>query len=421
MCRSIIEALLEEKAGCDMSLIGSEAFDIIIRHHMQECGFSDDMEKYLIHLKKSSDIFEDLVEKIIVPETWFFRGIKSFNFLGPYLKSFWLPGGSNKVFRILSMPCSTGEEPYSIAMTLMDVGLDPKNFHIDAMDVNKKFLQIAKRAVYTKNSFRGDELGFRDRYFKKTDKGYQLLAKVRDKVHFKHGNMINNYFNIDKLPYDIIFCRNLLIYLNSVSRKQIIRNLSDLLVQNGLLFVGPSETTAISSETFLQLPHEMAFVFKKIIQAHSGPEIQRPIKLEMPKKIEKKGEPQLLKQPFATAHFQKEAQKSTKREKSSVTKKSLLDIAKTLADKGHLDKSASICIHFLKKNNPDAKAYFLLGIISNASGKEDLAEEYFNKAVYLNPNHYEALIYLALFKEQHGDLSGASLLYQRAQRAKTLL
>ncbi|NEM46493.1 MAG: chemotaxis protein CheR, partial [Xanthomonas perforans] len=128
-----------------------------------------------------------LVEAVVVPETWFFRYPESFAALVNLARERSTHLAGARPLRILSLPCSTGEEPYSIAMALLDGGLPGDGFRIDAMDISEVNLQRAERALYGRNSFRGDDLSFRDRHFAVTPEGFELRSQVRRKVRLLAG------------------------------------------------------------------------------------------------------------------------------------------------------------------------------------------------------------------------------------------
>lgn len=238
-----IEALLRQNIGLDANTIGYSTIARAVNQRMAACGLSD-TNSYLIRLQTSTQELEELIENAIVPETWFFRDREPFVFLHRYAIADWWPKHPNGVLRVLSVPCSTGEEPYSIAIALLESGLTPKQFCIDAVDISKKSLIKARQGVYSKNSFRGENLalpnftgttaasknGFswRERYFEQTADGYQLCDLVKSKVNFIHGNLLERSFLIGKNSYDVIFCRNVLIYFDSSARERTVNILDRL-------------------------------------------------------------------------------------------------------------------------------------------------------------------------------------------------
>ena len=103
---------------------------------------------------------------MVVTETWFFREKQPFAALVRLVIEEWLPAHPTGRLRLLSVPCSSGEEPYSMAMALMDAGFPAARFEISAVDISARALAFAQRAIYGRNSFRGADLDFRTRHFR---------------------------------------------------------------------------------------------------------------------------------------------------------------------------------------------------------------------------------------------------------------
>ena len=146
-----------------------------------------------------------------------------------------------RALRILSLPCSTGEEPYSIAMALLDAGLKPHQFKVDGMDVSPLSVEKARRALYGKNSFRGQDIAFRDRHFSAEGEGYRLSDRVLEQVRLQVGNLLDPALLASEPPYDFVFCRNLLIYFDQPTQRQVFEVLKRLTHVDGVLFIGPAE------------------------------------------------------------------------------------------------------------------------------------------------------------------------------------
>ena len=143
--------------------------------------------------------------------------------------------------RILCVPCAAGEEPYSVVMTLLETGLAAHQFRIDAADVSGAALSRAEAATYSANAFRAEDCSFRDRWFHVQGAAARLDDTVRQHVHFFQANLLDESFAADSEPYDVVFCRNLLIYLTAEARSRVERVIDRLLAPDGLLVVGAAE------------------------------------------------------------------------------------------------------------------------------------------------------------------------------------
>ncbi|MGQ4647056.1 CheR family methyltransferase [Lyngbya aestuarii] len=438
MSQAAIEAFLRKKIGLEVLAIGSSTIAHILQQRLAVCGLPN-LEVYLRKLQTSTVELEALVEDIVVSETWFFRDREAYRYLKKYVQLEWQPSYPNSVLRILSLPCSTGEEPYSIAITLQEAGLNSKNFSIDAVDISQKSLDYARRALYTRNSFRGNNLSFRKHYFSQTADGYQLLESISRTVKFSHGNLLEPQLPLLQKPYNVIFCRNLLIYLEQSAREKVVRMLDNLLVDNGRLFVGSSEAIPISSAKFVAVKYPLAFVFQKIAEKPDKLEKIEPVCLQKKPKnkatktdkfpskfpdleITKSGRSgdslvnQKLQENLSSSY--RIPPNYPRLTKDSKPRETTLETARNLADQGQLKQAITLCENYLSHNRFNAEAHFLFGQLLQAKGNEREATEHFRKAVYLKPNHYEALIHLALLQETQGDFKGAAIIRQRLQRLR---
>jgi chemotaxis protein methyltransferase WspC len=198
----------------------------------------EDETEYLRYLHHSGAELKALVEQIAVftSETWFFRNIRAFQGLQRFVLEKWLPDNPTGILRALSLPCSTGEEPYSIAMALTDIGMPKQRLHIDAVDIGELNLVIARRGVYGDNSFRGDDLSYRDRYFTHESCLYAVSDYIKSTVNFEQGDLLDPGFLIGREPYDVVFCRNLMVYFDGPTQDQACHILNRLVNQKGKLY-----------------------------------------------------------------------------------------------------------------------------------------------------------------------------------------
>ncbi len=398
-----ISAGLKRFVGLDPAVIGGDAIRHAVRERMTALGVRD-MRVYAVLLRRSEGEMQQLIERIVVPETWFYRDEEPFRFLARFAISEWPRDGGGEVLRILSIPCSTGEEPYSIAMTLLSSGLTPAQFHIDAVDISNRALEAAKRGVYGKNSFRGGDLGFRNRYFERKGGAWQLCRKVADTVHFTQGNLLEVLTSHALLPYHIVFCRNLLIYFSPEAKAQALAGLDNLLARTGLLFVGHAEATQVASARLVEVDHPRTFAFrtKNPLTRCASPD-PKPTK----------------EAATAASHSDRPRQIGGRAARMTNGDYRLLAEALREADCGNLQKAVELCERHAAEHGPSAQAYFILGLVKEASGSPAEAEDLFNKAIYLDPAHYEGLIHLALLLRRR-DAASAAILEQRARRVRSL-
>ncbi|MBI4863189.1 MAG: protein-glutamate O-methyltransferase CheR, partial [Candidatus Riflebacteria bacterium] len=253
-----VEEWLAREIGLDVLSVGRQALAAAIARRMDHCSLRDP-SAYVRLLTGSREERVALIDAVVVPETWFFRDRGPFEHLVRHVTQVWLPAHRSGSLLILSVPCSTGEEPYSIAMALLDAGLRPGSFRIEASDISVASLQRAEAAIYGPTSFRGSDISFRDRHFVARDGSFELKPAVRSQVRFRPGNLLDPGFAAGSGPYDIVFCRNLIIYQTDDARKSILRTLYGLTAPRGLLFVGHAELTSIMTERWTAVRQPCAF------------------------------------------------------------------------------------------------------------------------------------------------------------------
>ena len=399
-----IKELLLRNMGLDFASIGASTIERAVRERMKMSRLRT-MDEYWDRLQDSTSEVQELIEAVVVPETWFFRDEETFVALVRLVTEL-LQNRPNGALRLLSIPCSTGEEPYSIVMALRDGNVLCSQLSVDAADISARALAHAKQGVYGRNSFRSRDLSFRERYFSPVAGGYAIADRVSRGVTFHQGNLVSGQFPFAVAPYDVIYCRNLLIYFDRSTQEQAMRTLRSLLAPDGILFVGPAEASLASSSGFTAWGGAASFAFR-----NASAKRMEPSAVAMPRlraSVRKESAPAALPQPKRTPMAAVE---------SDEAQPSDLLTAHRLADKGHLREAASCCERNLLLNGPSAEAYHLLGIIRDAAGERDRAVECYRRAVYLEPHHVEALTHLALFSQTQGDGPTEQRLRGRAQRA----
>ncbi len=418
MAVSTIEDLLREIIGLDTDTVGRAMVDLSVSRRMRVLGLTSKRE-YLTRLRHSQRERDALIEEVVVPETWFFRDRKPFTALARYVTEILFPDKMTDRIRLLSIPCSTGEEPYSMAMSLIEAGVPRDRFFIDGVDVSRKAISMAKAAIFKERSFRDCDPDMREKYFIRMGDDYRLRDVIRSKVNFIRGNILDRRFMFSLGSYEVIFCRNLLIYFDEKTRARTLNVLSDLLVDEGMFIVGHAEGGRLSNKGFVSTPFAKAFAFFKKRDHQDDAKIFKVDGYQQDRLF-----PPVLDR-YLTYLGSKASSsgilKAIPGQIASSSKENRQDIlisARDMADKGQLEMAARLCERYLQDNGPSSQAYFLLGVISDAAGNSGQARDAFSKAIYLDPNHYESLIFLSYLAEKRGDIERADLFRQRARRAK---
>ncbi len=411
--------LLQQTMGLDAASIGMSAIEHAVQERLSACKLKD-AHAYWEHTCASETELQALIEAVVVPETWFFRDRETFAALVRVVQEERLQTHPEGVLRLLSVPCSTGEEPYTMAMALLDAGVPAHCFRIDAVDISTHLLTHARCAVYGKNAFRGNALGFRDRHFEPTPCGYHLANAVRQQVHFQQGNVFSTDFLPGTALYDVIFCRNMLIYFDDATQARAINVLTRLLKAQGWLCVGPSETGVLLRHDFISAKVPMAFALRKVSAMPPAP---KPITADPVKRLAGWGQitpptPALVPM---RAHLVRPTAVLQPLPSTAppATLQVGLDEAIRCADQGHLAEAATLCKEHVRKHGPSAAAYHLMGLMCDATGNQSEADNYYRKALYLDPHHHEALIHLAVLLERQGNMAGAQVLRNRERRLGT--
>ena len=413
-----IEKFLTKTIGLDSASIGPKSVERAVSARMRLASIQAEAE-YLAILQGSKAEQAALIESVVVPETWFFRDQGPFDYLREYVAREWKPSNKNRMFRVLSVPCSTGEEPFSIAITLIEAGLGHEDFSIDAVDISVRSLQAAKSGIYGKNSFREKDDQYVTRYFSRTEKGLQISERILNSVRFQRGNILDPDFSAGRSPYDVVFCRNLLIYMTQEAKKRILDVLNSILLEGGLFFTGHTETMLIRSYGYSIVKHPRVFACRKAerdnIVKLKRPERTRTMLNVAPFSVRSTPASPAVPKNYPHPNQSSENTKPIVQE----SPEQLLNQVRELGNKGAIEEAAVLCEKFLKEHSLNSEAYYLMGLLHDASNKHDLAEECFLKALYLDPNHYSVLVKLYLLYEQRGDRTRAQAYRERASRVQT--
>lgn len=234
-------------------------------HHLND--FKDYYRLLLYNMRRDEELAA-IIDVLTVNETYFFREqnqLKAFSEeILPELRDI---NKDKKRLRIWSAGCSTGEEPYTIAMLI----LEQKYFYswdieIIGSDINKRVLQVARKGIYRRNSFRTTEQYFISKYFSEENGSFKISDSVKQYVNFNYLNLLDPLKVKFVGKVDVIFCRNVLIYFDHLSRKRVVESLYERLADGGYLLLGHAESLMNISTAFTLRHFKNDMVYQKPVK-----------------------------------------------------------------------------------------------------------------------------------------------------------
>jgi chemotaxis protein methyltransferase WspC len=426
MSLAAVEALVRERIGLDPASLGAATLPRVVAGRLRVRGLAS-ADGYARLLTSDSTEWGALVAELVVPETWFFRGGRAyFVHLARWARE--RPRG--RPVRVLSVPCSTGEEPYSLAVALDEAGVPPTAFRIDGVDLSTDHLKRAATGRYTDFAFREAGPDPRPRYFQEVSGGkWELLPRVREAVRFRPGNLVEDGFLAGEAPYDLILCRNLFIYLTDPARARALANLDRLLAADGRLCLTPAEADRLPADRFVADGPAALAVFRRAGVAH---DLKRTPVGRVEEALRRGPTPTANDPTGASRHraapavgvgprrldpTYEGASPTASAQSPSPSPHDPVQAVRELADAGHLTDARTACERALA-GTPTASLFSLLGVIHLAAGRPGDAAAAFRKALYLDPDHPEALTHMIVVCEQRGDPGQAAGLRRRLARVE---
>jgi chemotaxis protein methyltransferase CheR len=426
---------------------------------MNEIGLDDEGQYYQylnLHPKKEKE-FDRLLSEITINETSFFRIMPHFT----ALREFVFPDivkrrkESGKRIRIWSAGCSSGEEPYSIAMSIKEFLGDTQSWKIEilASDIDKQILDQARRGIYRKRSLKYTDPRFLTKYFTQHENTYELKEDIKEMVNFQYLNLLQDKSATrqdNSLKFDLIFCRNVLIYFGTLTQQRVLNVFFDSLYDGGSLFLGHSEIVQYITNRFVQYRYKQAFFHRKesscdrqrekktetrgsVSDLEKGRKTNRHLskpvvlirdgeikecegRFAKPKEIrigppQKENPEECLDKAFDS--FIKEKYERAGQEVNEYLKVNPKDAealfldARISLELGDKEKALEKCLATLDANPLVADARFFLGVVYQDMGKHDEAVSELGKAIYIDQDFALAYFYRGRIYEKNSDSAKA--------------
>ena len=259
--------LLENRTG-----ISFERHKVILQtglgQRMREVGCDnyDDYYRQICREKGGALEWEALLRTLTVKETRFFRDEDAIEYVRKYLFKRMLSKDSGRSLELWSVACSTGEEPYSLAMLVNDciegIGAN-KFFGVTATDICQASLSEARKGIYPERRLEFIDASMRRRYFEGANSGYQIVESLKNRVCFVQANIIE----LENLPVsdmDVIYCQNVLIYFKSWRRNEVLDELVKRLKPKGLLVLGMGEAVGWSNAMVERVKNDTVQAYQRV-------------------------------------------------------------------------------------------------------------------------------------------------------------
>ncbi len=387
------QSWIAQKTGIFISHDRQDSLQEKIQIRMQALKLESE-EQYFLKLQHNQAEFDHFTEMLTIGETFFFRNEPQFEAIQQYVLPELIEKNKNsKEIKIWCAGCATGEEPYTLAILLKEIGLE-KDFKISilATDINRYFLERAKKGIYSPRSVEHVPPALLEKYFKAQHKMFALSPEIKDSVEFVRHNLVSEPFtHPGMIECDVIFCRNVTIYFNLATTKRIIQQYADALKEKGFLFIGHAETLWNISEAFHPIEFPRTFIYQK------GPITEKKPHQFFPYHL-----PNLEIKSPSLEHYSLEnattalssitlpsaassTTPNTSSEPSPTKKLNTEDILKKaveMADQGKWDESIEILQQILQQDNLNTSAYFLLSIVLIKKGDYPAAIAGLRKLLY---------------------------------------
>ena len=361
----------------------------------------------------SKQEWNELIILLTTGESYFFRDKGHFYLLQHIILPELIKAkGDHHTLRIWSAGCSSGEEPYSVAILLDRFFPDLRGWEVFILgtDINEDSLGKARRGIYTDWSFRKMDEDVQRQYFSRNKDVWRIDGRIKRMVTFRQGNLIADDFssrNAEISNMDIILCRNVFIYFKSEAVSGVINQCIPILNEGGYLITGHGELYGNDFSCLQTMLFPEAVIYKK----HS--EYKREAS-EFKKKTRDAGiEKKVIAHPAVSVpKVKKPSPEAVGKGKVVMDGRSddfdrVLSGARIYANAGDYEKAENACRMAIRGNAPSAEPYFLLAHIAEARGDDEEAKSCLKKVIYLDPACIAAYLEISGLYEKENDLPRA--------------
>ena len=429
--------LIEQRCGLRFDDSQRVSLSAAVAARMEQLGLKSDDEYYL---RLHGDIpriveaeLRNLLNLVTVTETCFFRDAGQFRLLRDRVIPALIAERASTplarhALRIWSAGCSTGDEAYSVAITLDDMGVFRKHpwlsIEIVGTDVNSEALEKARGGIYSERAVRNVEGRYLDRYFEANGGTFRLNDAIRNRVRFEFGNLTQTPMPSTG-PQDVVLCKNVAIYFRSDVTQKLVRGLHDTLSPGGYLMLGHSESLWQMSDGFELVEHDRVFCYRK----GSGFQVPRTGNVEPELRNPEPGTRNQRSVPDPSARYDAclALFRASEWDSAESSLTALLRSCPTFvpaylllggvyAHRARYDEAVTQAESALKLTDLEPRAHLLLGMIASRAGRSDAARTSLERALYLDDSLALAHFWLGNIYRDAGDIARACGEYENVVR-----
>ena len=420
--------LLRTRAGLRTTSLEGESGAAVVRRRMQAIGIDRD-DEYRRRVERDPAELETLVAAVAVPETWLFRYRASCEWLIGWLRRRRQRGNAAPRVRLLSAPCATGQEPISLAVCAAVAGWPLESIDVEAVDASGAAIAIAREAATRPMPLRDPLPEWAEAWFRTGGDGVHPRTELLERIHFEHADL-RTWTSRRFDRFDVVACRNLLIYLEPEARRRVMGTCERSLVQDGVLLVGHADHDRDLFGSFESVGISQSFAHRRSpigSPTHVGRESETTGASSTAVRRRSRAARFEFAEPTGASSESPRAHRDPSSSSGStghvrIEGRAWRDAgrARSLADAGRLAEAERLCRERLVDDPSDTTAIELMGCVRLADGDVDAAGEWFRRLVYLTPDHVEGLLHLASIAERSGDAEQAARHRDRARRASDL-
>ena len=430
-----VRDLNEERCGLRFDASQRASLSAAVAARMQELGLERD-EEYVERLRGDAPrIVEaelrNLLNLVTITETCFFRDDSQFRLLREHIIPSLIAARREEAarpIRIWSAGCSSGEEAYSVAITLDAMGVyetcPDLTFEIIGTDINNNALERARRGLYTARAVRQVHGRVLEKYFVRDGNTFELCSAIRRRVTFEFGNITQTPMPSGGVQ-DVIFCKNVAIYFSADVTRRLIQGLHDALAPGGVLLLGHAESLWQVSDQFTLVEYDRLFCYRKSRPTLTvEPSAAAPLKAEAPVRA-------VARQSVPDGSAQYDACLSAFRAGDWTAAEAglsalvlscptfvpaLLLLGGLHAHRGRFDEALAQAENVLTVNDLEARAHLLCGMVAARQRRSEDALQSLRRALYLDDSLGLAHLWLGDLFRDRGDMARARQEYENVIR-----